>query len=87
MPLLARLQNVVQTAKAAFAQHPIELVFITIFSLPLWWIDLFSGMYLEGLAYWIFAPIFFFAIYLTHHTRYYKFCWLIPVLGSAVLWY
>lgn len=87
MSLSARLQNVVQTAKAAFAQHPIELVFITIFSLPLWWIDLFSGMYLEGLAYWIFAPIFFFAIYLTHHTRYYKFSWLIPVLGSALLWY
>lgn len=71
--------------KQAMRQHPLELLFMTVFAVPFWFIDLEHKM--SPFAYWLFAPAFWVMIYLLRSTKWYKFSWLIPVLGCVALWY
>ncbi|MCK3656928.1 hypothetical protein A4G19_14785 [Pasteurellaceae bacterium Macca] len=70
-----------QQAKSAVVSRPVEILLITLFSLPLMWLSLDSHDYFK---YWLFTPFYFVVSYLTRPWKIpYGLSLFLPLLGSA----
>lgn len=79
------LKNTQTQLKNAILQHPIEIFMITLFAIPLWFIDFNATQ--NHFAYWIFEPILFTFIYLCRNYRIYPFSWIAPLLAVLTLFF
>ena len=83
-PFLKQTQGQI---KAAILKHPLEILLISAFAIPLWFVDIDLNVDTNHLAYWLFMPILFAFVYLCRSYRCYKFSWVVPLVVVLAVYF